>query len=236
MHDATMPSSPPCAEAGTGEGVLLLHGIARRAASLAPLERAFARAGYATLNLDYPARTAPLAALVAGIAPEVAAFAARVARIHVATHSMGGLLARGLLTVRRPANLGRVVMLGPPNGGSEVADALSRLGAYRRFFGPAGAQLVTRPDAATRTLLGTVDYPLGVIAGDRSIYPIASWLLLPGPNDGRVTVAATRLPGMADHVTIHATHALMMRHPRAIREAVSFVRTGAFEGGRVQAP
>lgn len=216
------------ARAGHREGVLLLHGIARRAASLRPLERAFGDRGYATLNLDYPARRLGLADLVDHVAPSVAMFAARVERVHIVTHSMGGLLARGLITRARPDNLGRVVMLGPPNRGSEVADALSGLRVYRWLFGPAGAQLVTRPDAATRALLGPVDYPLGIVAGDRSLYPIASTLWLKAPNDGRVTVAATRVEGMTDHVTLHATHALMMRNPEVVRQALTFVRDGRF--------
>ncbi|KQT76902.1 alpha/beta hydrolase [Methylobacterium sp. Leaf466] len=210
------------------EGVLLLHGIARRAASLAGLERAFRAAGYATLNLDYPARKAPLEDLVERIAPEVAAFAGSVAALHMATHSMGGLLARALVTRHRPANLGRVVMLGPPNGGSEIADRLWRLAPYRLFFGPAGAQLTTTPDAALRALLGRVEYPLGIIAGDRSLSPLESWLMLPGPDDGRVTVARTKVAGMTDHVTLHATHSLMMNNATVVAQALHFVRVGSF--------
>ena len=74
------PSASPVPAAEPPDGVLLLHGIARRAASLGRMEKAFARAGYATLNLDYPARTAPLAALVARIAPAVGAVADRSSR------------------------------------------------------------------------------------------------------------------------------------------------------------
>lgn len=224
-RDSEVPAS---SAAALPEGVLLLHGILRRAASLRPLERAFAGAGYRTLNLDYPARRLPLAELVEVVRPAVAAFAGEVERLHLVTHSMGGLLARALLTRGRPANLGRVVMLGPPNGGSEVADALRRRAAYRRILGPAGLELTTERDADLRALLGSVDYPLGIIAGDRSLYPLASWLLLPGANDGRVTVARTRVAGMTDHVTLHATHALMMRNRRVVRQALHFVRNERF--------
>ncbi len=210
------------------EGVLLLHGIARRAASMRRMERAFRDAGYATLNLGYPARKAAIARLAAGLALETAGFAGSVSRLHIVTHSMGGLVARALIARHRPGNLGRVVMLGPPNGGSEVADWLHRLRLYRRVFGPAGTELVTAPPPDP----GPVDYPLGVIAGDRSLYPLASWLMLPGPNDGRVTVERTRLPGMADHITLHTTHATMMWNRDAIAEALHFVREGRFRRQR----
>ncbi|GLS42067.1 esterase/lipase family protein [Methylobacterium brachythecii] len=210
------------------EGVVLLHGTARTAASMRKLERAFATAGYATLNIDYPARRAALGTIAGLVRPEIEAFSARVGQLHVVTHSMGGLVARALITRHRPVRLGRVVMLAPPNGGSEVADALHRLRLYRSFFGPAGAQLVTRQSEGLVRLLGPVDYPLGVIAADRSLYPLESWLLLPGPNDGRVTVARTRVPGMSAHLTLHTTHVSMMWNRRVIREALHFVREGRF--------
>ncbi|GJE54172.1 MULTISPECIES: esterase/lipase family protein [Methylobacterium] len=210
------------------EGVVLLHGTVRRAASMGRIEQAFRAAGYATLNLDYPARQASLGVIAGMLSPEIETFTTRISRLHVVTHSMGGLVARALITRHRPRNLGRVVMLAPPNGGSEVADALHRLRPYRRFFGPSGAQLVTRRSEGLARLLGTVDYPLGIIAADRSLYPLESLFLLPGPNDGRVTVARTRVPGMSGHITLHTTHPMMMWNRRVIREALHFVREGRF--------
>lgn len=222
-------------DAARPEGILLLHGIARRSSSLRPMERAFRVAGFATLNLDYPARRAALAELVETIATPVAHFAVCVNRLHIVTHSMGGLLARALIARHRPRNLGRVVMLGPPNGGSEIADTLHHFAAYRRFFGPAGSELVTRRDDTLKALLGQVDYPLGIIAGDRSVYPIESALMLNGPNDGRVTVERTRCAGMSDHITLHTTHAMMMWNRRVIREALNFIRYERFGPGLAKA-
>ena len=213
------------------DGVVFLHGIARRSASLGRMERAFRAEGFATLNLDYPGRKAGLDALVEGVAPEIAAFSGQVGRLHFVTHSMGGLVARGVITRHRPANLGRVVMLGTPNGGSEVADLLHRLLPYRLFFGPAGAELTTRRTAELSALLGRVDFPLGIIAADRSIWLIESWLILPRPNDGRVSVARTKVAGMADHLTLHATHDLMILDRKAIAAALRFVRHGRFRDG-----
>lgn len=207
----------------TRAGVLLLHGIARSPASMRPIERRLAEAGYMTRNLGYPARSRDLAGCAAAIAPAVASFAAECERLHVVTHSMGGLVARMLLTRHRPENLGRVVMLGPPNQGSEVADALHRLRLYRRVFGPVGLELVTQRDAALEAHLGSVDYPLGIIAGSRSLYPLASRLWLRGPNDGRVTVARTRLDGMADHRVLPVAHPTMMRAPSVQAAALQFL-------------
>lgn len=118
-------------------------------------------------------------------------------------------------------------MLAPPNGASEIADLLAGIRLYRRIFGPVGAELTTRPPPSLVGLLGEVDYPLGVIAGDRFIDPLG-WALIPGPNDGRVSVARTRVPGMTGHVTIHATHFAMMRSREASRQALAFLATGEF--------
>ena len=210
------------------DGVVLLHGIGRGSGSMARMERALREAGYRTLNLDYPGRRRDLA----GLADHVEAASSRwIARLdgdaHFVTHSMGGLVARIILARRSPSNLGRVVMLGPPNQGSELADLLEKTVAYRRVFGPAGAQLTTRPPAALTALLGAVDYPLGVVAGDRAIDPV-SWLLLPKPNDGKVTVARTRVAGMADHIVLPATHSLIMRNAAAIAATLDFLRDGRF--------
>ncbi len=214
---------------GVGDGVVLLHGIARTSRSMLKMEAALQAAGYATLNPDYRSRHRPLEVLVEELHPEIEAFAAATpGRVHFVTHSMGGLLVRGYICRHRPLRLGRVVMLGPPNAGSEIADLLGGTYPYRLFFGPAGAQLTTSQDATLCTLLGRIDYPVGVIAGDRALDPVG-YLLLPGANDGRVSVARTRIDGIADHLTLHATHTRMMRNPHVIGQTLAFLRDGRFE-------
>lgn len=138
---------------------------------------------------------------------------------------IGGLLARISLARHRPA---RVVMLGTPNAGSEIADLLRGWPAYRLVFGPAGQELVTALTPALREAFGTVDYELGILAGDRPLNPFAARLLLPGPSDGKVSVASTRLAGMADHRVIPTSHMRLIAHPRAIAETLRFLREGRF--------
>lgn len=212
--------------------VLLLHGIARSSASLSRLEKTIKAAGFATLNLDYPSRKQPLESLIDEVHSRAGPFITQHdARTHFVTHSMGGLLARAYIARYRPTNLGRAVLLAPPNQGSEIPDLLENGRAYNRFFGPAGRQLGTRPDERLRSLLGAVDYPLGIIAGNRAVDPIG-WLIIPGPNDGRVSVIRTEVSGMADHVTLPATHAMMMQNAEVIRFTVHFLRFGRFPGRR----
>jgi pimeloyl-ACP methyl ester carboxylesterase len=212
----------------TTPGVVLLHGIARTARSLRKLEISLQEAGFATLNLDYASRKKPLELLAEDIHPDVSAFAEACAGpIHFVTHSMGGLLARVYIARHRPTRLGRVVMLGTPNGGSEVADFLKSFRLYRAFYGPAGQQLTTERDDAL-TLLPPIDYSVGIVAGTRTLDPIASYFILPRPNDGRVSVQRSKLDHMTDHVTIKTPHHGLVRHAAATAQTIAFLRAGRF--------
>jgi pimeloyl-ACP methyl ester carboxylesterase len=212
------------------DGVILLHGISRTALSFRKMQVALEAAGFATLNIDYPSRRHALEALAEHIHPAVTRLAAAIdGPLHFVGHSMGGLLARVYISKYRPQRLGRVVMLGTPNGGSEIADRLRYVSLYRAWFGPAGAQLVTRRDAATSALFPPVDYPVGIIAGNRSVDPIAS-RLLPKPHDGRVSVENTKLEGMADHIVIGTSHPWLPGNSEAIAQTIAFLREGKFRG------
>jgi hypothetical protein len=142
------------------------------------------------------------------------------------------LLARVYIARCRPKRLGRVAMLGTPNSGSEIADRLRHFRPYRAFFGPAGQQLGTQRDEAVNALFPPVDYPVGIIAGNRSIYPITS-ALLPKPHDGRVSVENTKLDGMADHIVIRTSHPWLVRDSVAIEQTIAFLRDGRFEPSAV---
>lgn len=215
-----------------GAGVVLLHGIAGRSLMLRRLERALQRAGYATLNLDYESRKKPLEALAEDIRPAIADFEAGLeGPLHFVTHSMGGLLARVYIAGYRPGQLGRVVMLGTPNGGSEIADRLKDIALYRRYFGPAGLQLLTTKPM-TLAALPPLDYEVGVIAGNRFLDPISALFLLPWPNDGRVSVESCKLADMTDHTTVKASHMGLLVHPTAVRQTIAFLRDGQFAQGR----
>ena len=140
---------------------------------------------------------------------------------------MGGLLARVYIARYRPKRLGRVVMLGTPNSGSEIADRLKNIGIYRAFFGPAGQQLGTQRDAAIEALLPPIDYPVGIIAGNRSIDPVTG-AMLPKPHDGRVSVEKTMIDGMADHIVVGTAHPWLVRNSVAVAQTIAFLQDGAF--------
>jgi hypothetical protein len=213
----------------TQDGVVLLHGISRTSRSFHRMQAAIEENRFATLNLGYASRRKPLQALAEDIHPAIARFAEDIeGSIHFVGHSMGGLLIRAYLARHRPRRLGRVVMLGAPNGGSEIADRLKGFTAYRAWFGPAGLQLITKRDKDLDAILPPIDYPVGIIAGNRSVDPISSTLLLPKPNDGRVSVENTRLDGMVDHIVIGASHPWLVRNAVAIEQSIAFLRDGRF--------
>lgn len=210
-------------------GVLLLHGISRSPRSMRALEVAARRAGYRTLNPGYASRARSLSCIADDLAPLVHGFAvASDGPLHIVTHSMGGLVARKLLASHPQSGLGRVVMLAPPNQGSELSDLLRGNLLYRSWFGPAGQELITSGDLRRSRAPDIAVGKIGVIAGSRSIYPLAS-LLLPRPNDGRVSVASTRIDGMADHLTIPTSHPFIVTDRTAIAQTLTFLQEGSFE-------
>jgi triacylglycerol lipase len=215
-----------------GDTVLLLHGLARSGCSMEPLARDLASAGYTAVVLDYPSTTAPIAELCAAhLAPALARCRARGAqRIHVVSHSMGGILLRYQVASVGIPELGHVVMLAPPNQGSEVVDTIGHWRLFGWINGPAGRELGTGPDS-TPSRLPPVAFSCGVIAGDRSINWINS-ALIPGPDDGKVAVARTAVAGMADHLVLPLTHPLIMRHREVWSQIRHFLDHGGFDPER----
>lgn len=210
--------------------VILLHGLGRTAGSTRTLAAAARRAGYTTFAPGYPGRHRSIAAIVAQLAPKIAAFAAECdGPLHIVTHSLGGLVARSLILAHRPARLGRVVMLAPPHAGSEIADLLYRVRLNRLFLGPVGAHLRTARLAEDEALLGPIDFELGIIAGSRPLDPVFPRLIVPRPNDGKVAVAATHVEGMADHIVLPVSHTLMIYDRRVVAQVMAFLEIGSFQ-------
>jgi len=215
--------------ASAAECVVLLHGLARTSSSFDAMQEALEEDGYLTANIDYPSREYEIAAL-ADIAVGEGLASCRagedVEKIHFVTHSLGGILVRQYLSTQTVGELGRVVMLGPPNQGSDAVDDLVDVPGFDWVNGPAGHQL-GKGETSVPLALGPVDFELGVIAGNRTIDPITS-AVLENPDDGRVSVEDTKIEGMDDFVIVEHSHAFMMRMQRPIELTKKFLRTGSF--------
>jgi triacylglycerol lipase len=211
------------------EHVILLHGLCRSTKSMRRLEESLISCGYFPHNISYPSRHFTIAELSDRYVAKAVAKCneARAKKIHFVGHSMGAILVREYLSRHSLPNLGRVVMLAPPNQGSEVVDHLRDLGLYRWINGPAGQELGTDV-ASIANRLPQIDYPVGILAGDRTINWINSLTMIPGRDDGKVSVERTKLPGMADHAVVHTSHPFIMKNRESIEQVLIFLKTGKF--------
>lgn len=219
---------PPPGPAHAGEYVILLHGLGRTATSMKRVESRLTDGGYRVINISYPSTGQSIDQLATNFLPHLIQthVTNAPARVHFVTHSLGGILVRYYLREHTLTNLGRVVMLCPPNQGSEVADQLKSNVLFQTALGPAGQVLGTSTQDVPGTL-GPVNFDLGVITGDRSLNPVFSYLV-PGPDDGKVAVASARVAGMRDFLVVHSSHTFIMMKDEVIQQIVTFLETGKF--------
>jgi len=209
------------------DSVILLHGLARSERSMQKLAKVLQKRGYQVQNVSYESTRNNVAKLAEqAIAPALEACAGS-GKVNFVTHSLGGILVRQYLKKHRIENLGRVVMLGPPNKGSEVIDRLRDFPGFYFLHGDAGLELGTGATSVPNKL-GGVDFDLGIIAGTRSINLFLS-SIIPGVDDGKVSVERTKLEGMRDHLEMEVTHPFMMRNDRVIGQVIHYLESGKFK-------
>lgn len=211
----------------SGKAVILIHGIIRSSKAMAAMRERLAADGYLVISLDYPSTRVTI--------PESAAYLRRVIesldgveQIHFVVHSMGGLIVRSYLaqTTGHPdPRLGRMVMLGVPNLGARLANIARNNLLFKTLFGPAGQQLIEDQEGLIAGL-PTPAFEFAVVAGargdDDGYNP-----LIPGDDDGVVSVDSTRLPGAADFLTVPCIHTFLPSNSEVIESTRRFLATGA---------
>jgi len=215
------------------ELVVLLHGILKNKYDMSLIASDLKKEGYDVLNISYPSRKMTLEYLSRFLAMKLLLSDefSRASRIHFVTHSMGGLITRYFLSKARPTNLGSVVMLSPPNQGSECANFMMETRTlkkiYDRLFGPAGAQLRTDYKHAVED---KIDFPLGIIAGNASINPMAPWILgSNGDHDGIVPIERMKIEGMTDLIVLNTSHMLMVYNTEVRKQVIHFLKHERFD-------
>ena len=211
------------------ECVVLLHGLARSANSMKGLQRGLHKAGYSVLNIDYPSTKYEIETLVEEyMQPQIESLRNRLScsKMHFATHSMGGILLRYYLKHYPLPELARVVMISPPNKGSELVDKLGGIFVFRWINGPAGKHLGTAADSLPNRL-GPTEHDVAIITGNRSLNPYYSYLI-PGDDDGKVAVNRARLEGMRAFKVVPKTHTFIAGSQLVITLVTDYLKKGHF--------
>ena len=227
LHVACWRGEQEHGATSNGQCVVLLHGLARTALSMERMKGSLEEEGYRVVNIDYPSREHRIEELAPmAIEAGLSGCGEESSRVHFVTHSLGGILVRYYFANNTFDRLGRVVMLAPPNHGSEAVDTLGDLPGFEWLNGPAGYQL-GKGDESVPLQLPQPDFEFAVIAGDRTIDPITS-AVLDDPDDGRVSLDDTRLDGMTDFRVVGASHAFIMQNGDVIRLVKNFLAHGSF--------
>lgn len=208
------------------EVVILLHGLARTNRSMFIMSKALEKSGYHCINVNYPSLKYAIDKLANDAISTAIEQCPKHATIHFVTHSMGGILVRQFLSQHTINNLGRVVMLAPPNKGSQIIDKINSVPQLKSLHCPASKQLNTDKNSLPNSLCN-VDFELGIIAGTRNISPFASQLL-PKPHDGKVSVESSKVNGMSAHIELAVSHTYMMMNNSVIKQVISYLKHGLF--------
>jgi pimeloyl-ACP methyl ester carboxylesterase len=211
------------------ESVILLHGLARSSMSMNKMAAALRKEGYRVCNISYPSTKYSISDLSKNhVFPRISEWVPEPSKpIHFVAHSMGCIIVRELIKTNLVKNSGRVVMLSPPNKGTEVVDSFGDFWLFKLINGPAGRELGT--DASSKpNRLGPADFEVGIMTGNSTINPLLSWII-PGKEDGKISIERAKLEGMKDFLVVPVSHPFIMKNRSVIRQTIFFLKHGKFQ-------
>ena len=207
---------------------VVVHGLGRSKFAMWRLAGRLEDSGFEVHRVGYKSLQDTPDEIMADISRQIAhCCLGRSSRVHFVGHSLGGLLIRAYLTDNKPDNLGRVVLIGTPSHGTEIVDNL-RHKWWFQVLGPMAASLGTGPDSFPNSI-GRPDYPLGVIAG-RKTNGVPNEHMLPGEDDGLVSIESTKVDGMADFIVLDVGHSAMRWDADVAKLTAAFLKSGKFAG------
>lgn len=216
-----------------GTAVIVLHGLGRSDKSVSKLRQHFDKAGYYTIAMNYPSLRASVQEN-AEYLHQVIQSLEGIEKVHIVGFSMGGIVTRQCLAEHDEPRLGRVVFIGTPNQGAELATLLKDWWAFKTFVGPAGQELATAPHGLAPKLPAPA-CEFGIIAGCRGVDGGYN-PLIPGDDDGTVSLDSTRLPGAVDFITFPALHNYLLHKPQIFEATKHFLEQGQFDAERDPEP
>lgn len=217
-----------------GTAVVALHGILRSSKVWNSLKQEVEQDGMTVVAADYPSTQQPITAFVDQL-QELLSSLEGIERIHLVVHSMGGLIVRAWSQRYSDPRIRRLVMIGTPNRGAEIASMLRENPIFQFVFGPAGQQLVHESHDEFIQKLPTPPMEFAVIAGSRGnsqgFNP-----LIPGDDDGIVTTASARLPGAVDYLPVRVLHSFLPLSSEVVAATRRFLATGALRESGIREP
>lgn len=216
-----------------GPAVILIHGLLQSSRCMVPIGKNLQKAGYQTVEFDYPSTQVTI--------PEAARNLDKVIRslegvdeINFVVHSMGGLVVRAYTKEFEDPRIKRMVMLGTPNQGAELADLTQQSWLLRTAGGPGARQLGTRANGLIPQL-PVPKFEFAVIAGSSGT-PCGWNPLIRGDDDGTVTVDSTKLPGATDFAVVHALHSRLLWNEEVYEQTLNFLKDGRLSPDRDPQP
>ncbi|WP_157966439.1 alpha/beta fold hydrolase [Oceanibium sediminis] len=202
--------------------MILLHGLGRTPVSFWRMHLALRRDGFHSLPIGYPTRRRGPPHQLASVLVEKLP---RRGRLHFVGHSLGGLLALHLVATLPDSRRGRVVQLGTPNLGSEMA---KRVRPLEPLFGPVLEAL----EPHNSPLSSPVE--ILSIAGSAAPEALSRVTGLKGPNDGVVSVESAHAAARPENrLTLPVMHTLMTMDSRVIDATIDFLVHGKLDPKRV---